>query len=272
MKSKFSLLFLLFFAISIVNSAQNPVVESIKEVVKPLAIDKAVLSGIGLKPVTNPAEPNRKLFQRRMYRGNDISVYIVSSESATATRENYGIDEFIYLVNGRARMEDLKGNEQYFSTGDFFIAPKGFTGEWDTEGATLYHHELSVITTDRSKEEVDIDSALPLMVDKNKLSGIGITKLENEKEQELYEDLLFEGAELKLKINAEAPRTIQIVNPLPEQLIYVVSGSLQLTPINGIAQMFYAGDFLVLPENFVGEWKSDGHNLFRSMRVLKSNF
>jgi len=112
-------------------------------VIKPLLVDKEVLSGIGLKQVTNANEPDRELFQQNIFRGNDISVYVVSSETASASHDNYSIDEFIYLVNGSAQISTEGESLQTFSTGDFFVAPKGLKGEWETHGATNYHHDSS---------------------------------------------------------------------------------------------------------------------------------
>ena len=50
----------------------------------------------------------------------------------------------------------------------------------------------------------------------------------------------------------------------------MISGTLNLTPKGGETQTFYTGDFLILPADFIGQWESKGHRLFRSLRVYKA--
>lgn len=239
-----------------------------KTVIRPILLDAAYLSGLNLKSVTNANQPDRKLFQKRLYRGTDISIYIVSSESASANHESYGMEEFLYLINGAARMKPKQGAERYYYTGDFFIAPKGYIGEWETIGATDFHHELSVISTKRNKKEANPDKLLPVLIDKKILSGIGMTKINTA--ETLYRDTIYQGHELTIITEAEAASNKTIDQALDEQLIYVIAGAVNIIDKANQSQTFYAGDFFVLPANFTGQWKSSGHQLFRSMRISKS--
>jgi len=237
---------------------------------QPISFDREYLSGLSLQSVTNKNEPNRKLFQKNLYRGLDISVYIVSSESATKFQDNYGIDEFLYLINGGARMQPKDKADQYFYTGDFFIAPKGFVGDWETIGGTAFHHELSVISTARNKNEIDPTKIQPIFIDKNKLSGIGITKVSDN--PEVYLDNIYEGHEITTTLHAHASKTIDSYQPKQEQLVYIIAGALKLTDTAGTIHEYFAGDFLILPTDFVGKWESRGHHLFRYLSVTKSNW
>jgi len=236
-------------------------------VVKPLLLDRAALSGLGLQPVSNANEPDRRLFQKNLYRGPSISVYIVSSETASKKHEDYGIDEFIYLINGRARLNPDQGEQVMQTPGDFFFVPKGYAGEWETQGGTEFYHELSVISTRRSQVNTSALKAKSQELDKDKIAGVGITKVG---EEEHYFDELYSSVELKVQLEAEPSGQRMIVTPLPEQLIYIVAGSLSLTPTGGESETFYTGDFVVLPDGFTGEWNCEGHHLFRSLRVLES--
>lgn len=273
MKFKFTLLIIACISILSCKEKPKPIKKENKatviyEAIKPLRLDAATLSGLNLESVTNTKEPDRKLFQRNLYKGREISVYIVSSESASATHDSYGIDEFLYLINGGAMLKPKGGTEQNHYTGDFFIAPRGYVGEWETIGGTDFHHELSVISTRRNKNEIDPNKIQPFAIDKKKLSGIGITKIDAEKE--IYQDVIYEGHELTIVLNAEAATQKEIRKPLKEQLIYVIAGSVTITDGNGKKQDFFAGDFFVLPAGFMGKWESKGHHLFRSMSVTKT--
>ena len=246
------------------------------EIVKPLRLDRRALSGLGLKRVSNAKEPDRELYQTRLFEGTDISAYVVASETATTRQESYGMEEFIQLIAGRARVEPESGEETIFSSGDCFIAPKGYCGEWETQGGdNEYLVELSVITTKRSKEKIDT-KPLPVRVDQAKLSGIGLTKLKTENGDE-YRDVIFKGPELEVTLYARSSSTFKINEPWSEQLIYVLSGSIKITPQNDEktdtedTETFLTGDRFVLPANFKGTCKIDCHGLFRYLAVKKSN-
>jgi len=242
----------------------------IETVVTPIKIDPALLSGLSLERVNDPNQPDRELYQKRVFRGSKISVYIVSSETASAFHESYGIDEFLYLINGGARLKPKGEGDTYHYTGDFFMVPKGYAGDWETIGGNKLHHEVSVISTARNKNEVDPESIKPMAIDKQKLSGIGMTKVDGE--NEMYFDQIYEGHEITIATAAEAATTKKINRTLEEQVIYILAGSLTLTDLQGKKHHFFAGDFLIIPAKFRGEWKSDGHHLFRYIQVTKSDW
>lgn len=240
------------------------------ETINPIKIDIDAISGLNLKPVRNQNDPERRLFQKRILRGLDLSVYVVSSETATATHESYGIDEFLYLINGRARLNPEYGEEAIYNTGDFFFVPKGFKGEWETQGGDEFLIELSVISTERSPNPIDQNNTLPYLVDKAKLSGIGIT-LAEDAQNISYKDILHNGAELDVAIYAERPDTVyQVTSPMEEQFIYIISGAVHIMPDQGKRFTFNRGDFYLIPKGFVGTFEPKGHGLFRYLKVTKS--
>ena len=238
--------------------------------IEPILVEKEAFSGIGLRSVTNAKEPNRKLFQKNLFRGKDISVYIVSSERAMTNHKDMGIDEFIYLINGSARMKPNGENERFYNTGEFFLAPKGYSGEWETLGATKYHYELSVITTGRTPKGKFGKSKSPYKIDSKKLSGQGLTKIKTADGKEFYRDELYKGIELELSLEAEEGRQIELPLTTEDQLIYVIAGKVTLTANGGKPKTFYTGDFFIIPRDFKGTWESKGHHLFRSLRVKKT--
>jgi len=189
------------------------------KVINPIPIDIKSISGLNLQPVTNQNEPERRLFQKRILRGLDLSVYVVSSETATASHSSYGIDEFLYLINGRARLNPENGDEVIYNTGDFFVAPKGFKGEWETQGGNEFLIELSVISTQRNEEPVDPNKTLPYLIDKAILSGVGI-KPQGSPENNSFTNEVYQGPEIVVSIHAEKPDSIiQVKTPMQEQFI-----------------------------------------------------
>lgn len=236
------------------------------EIIEPILLDKEALSGIGLQKVDLKDEPDRDFFQRRLYRGEDISIYVVSSESWKTTFSNFSFDEFVYILNGMAKVKIEGGKEQTFNSQEFFSIPKGYTGSWEVIAGSNYHYELSVITTKRASLKDTTKIKNPNLFNKVKVSGVDIHFSENEQ----YEDILFEGDELKISIKAEKPRKLNSIKLQKDQLICILSGQVLIKGFSGNEQMFYTGDFLVLPKGFKGSWESNGHGLFKSIVVEQS--
>lgn len=232
---------------------------------KPIPLDKSALSGIGLEKVTLNAEPEREFFQRRLLRGEDLSVYVVSSQSWTTRMDNFSIDEVVYMLNGKAKIGPDNGKEITFQSNEFFFIPKGYNGSWQIVANNNYHYELSIITTNRAPAP-DPSKTVPEPLDKDKLSGIDI-ELDNDG---LYESTLTKGVELTVKLKAESPRSLKSTGPMKEQLIHLLSGQLEITDNDGGLHTFYTGDFFVLPKGFTGDWQSKGHGLIKYLVTEKT--
>jgi len=247
------------------NTSTQKVVNQKFEGIPVIRLDNSAISGIGLKPVKNKNQPDRRLFQKRLIRGNDLSVYVVSSETATAQQENYAMEEFICLTNGQSRMNPTNGKEVIFDKGDSFIAPKGFTGEWETIGGDEFLIELSIITTKRIDGQVDPDKTLPYLIDKRKRSGVGISQIEDGS----YLDILYEGIELKVTVEGHETGIVNHNTPMQEQVIEVLSGKVSITPKDGSTDDFLVGDYFMIPEDFMGSFEYVGHGVVRTMHVYK---
>lgn len=263
MKQKVLFLLLIFSFFSLASYAQ----EKEASLIRPLKIDKAGLSGLGLKPIKLKQEPDRKFFQRNLYRGEEISVYIVSSQSWTTRMDNFSIDEYVYIYHGKSRAKADGGEDLYFQSEEHFAIPKGFTGEWEVMAADNIHYELSVITTQRAPEVKRSKGQLPKLFDKDLLSGIHI----DWKGKDTYKEELFVGDELRISVLTEKPRIVQITVPAKEQLISLLSGHLIVKDASGEEHKFYAGDLFIIPKGFTGNWESQGHTLAKYLVIEQTN-
>ncbi len=237
--------------------------------VVPFAIDKESLSGLNMKRGKNPEQPDRILYFQSIFRGEHLSVQVISSENASATLENLDYDEFLYLTNGAARLSPKNStDDKTFVKGDFFLVPKGFNGDWETLGATNFHHEISITTIQRNTSQTDSNKKMPLLLDKEKIAGVGITKIDTGK----FYDLLYSGSELTVALEAESPQVREIKTPLTEQIIYLIAGTLTLWDEAGEEHKFVSGDWIILPHGFKGTWQSKGQELFRSLKITPSKW
>lgn len=103
---------------------------------------------------------------------------------------------------------------------------------------------------------------IPQSLDKDQLSGINIQL----GEEGTYEEVLVRGDELTLNIKAEKPR-IQETQNEQEQIISLLSGQLTLYTHEKGKQVFYSGDFVILPKGYSGTWESNGHGLMKYLSI-----
>lgn len=241
-------------------------VEFVPKIINPIAIDPVAISGLGLKKVTSSADPDRLLFQKMLYQGEEISVFVVASETKTATWEDYSIEEFIYVINGRARLHPSGETERFYYPGDFFWVPKGYQGEWETQGGQSFYHELSIIASESAKTS-NFDSR-PTLMDKVKIAGIDLTPDVDQAGKFL--DILQRGQDLTISTQSEVPQALENFQSNHEQLIYIIAGAVTLKAEGGESMLFQTGDFFVLPKGFIGSWRSEGHRYLRTLRVRKT--
>ena len=236
-------------------------------IVRPILIDKEALSGVGLKQLTLGDQPDRAFFQRNVFLGIDLSVYVVSSQSWLGEMNNFSIDEYVYMLNGKARIKP-EGQEKSttFHSKEHFFAPKGYTGEWEIIAGDNYHYELSVITTGRADTVLKSRDLQHLKFADDVLSGVEIDFGDGD----FYENVLVEGDELTISLTAEKPHKRRIAESMDERIIHVLSGMLTLSSSDGESYSFYTGDFFILPKGFTGTWESNGHGLVKCLDIEKT--
>ena len=237
-----------------------------QQVVQPILLDKTALSGIGLKKLELDDQPGRDFFQKNLYRGEDLSVYVVSSQSWLGEMNNFSIDEYIYMFNGMARVKPVGEEGRLFRSGEHFFAPKGFTGEWEIMAGDQYHYELSVITTGRADTVLKSRNLNPMPFDRDKLSGADVAFGDGSS----YREVLVTGDELTIAINARKPGSVDITEPAVEQVLHIMSGALRVTDMAGTVHEFFSGDYLILPKGFTGQWETIGHSLMKFLSIEKT--
>ncbi len=233
--------------------------------IKPILIDKSVLSGVGLKKIDLKDEPEKDFYQKKLFGGDDISVFVVSTNSWNNKIDEYAFDEYVYLIHGQSIVKPKTGNAQIFNVGDHLFVPKGFEGEWEIRAGSNLHYELAVITSRRTDSTVTLENINHNGLSRSKLSGCQIV-FENGK----YEELLHKGVELEITLKAEIPDVKWAYKTAEkDKMIHILSGQLLITDQKDNAYIFYTGDFVVFPKGFRGNWKSEGHGMIKYLVVEK---
>ncbi len=262
MKNKVILLVFVFCLFSLPSAFSQS--KEKKESIKPIPIGKDELSGFNIPRFKLKDHPKREYFQKRLYLGTELMVFVLASETANNKIESFPLEEFVYFANGKAEVDVKDVGKTSFLAHDYIFVPKGFSANWKNIG-NKYHLELSVISRKRSAKEAVSKVKKPILLDREMLAGIGLTKTS----KTTYKDILYKGLELEITAEAEESTEMEIVDSKREQFINVLAGKVTITPKNGKAQTFYTGDFFILPKGFTGNWKSSGANLFRTLRVMQ---
>ena len=234
-----------------------------QNVIEPILLDKSLLSGKGLKSVELKDQPKRKFFQSQVYKGEEISAYMISSNTADKDFESFPIDEFVFLTKGAVLFEPKDRKKIKFNANDFFVLPRGFQGNIKTVGDPKYHLELSIISNKRADTELISKNILPILLDKELILGEDIQLNENG----FYENVFYSGLELEVRIHIERPRQFSIANNKKEQCIHILDGSLNITANKAKTQTFNKGDFFILPIGFGGTIETKGDNLVRMIKI-----
>lgn len=236
-----------------------------QKTIAPILINKSALSGIGLKQIDQPNDPGKEFYQRKICWGEELGIFVVSTNSYTNKMKDFPFDEYVYMLHGEAEVRPSDGDMQRFRSRDHFFAPKGYTGEWEIIAGENLHYELSVISTKRADSTATSTSNKHLRIDPEILSGTQIQFDENG----MYHKELVRGAELRFSMHAEIPRTKEM-DKAKEQLVHVLSGEITITTPDDEIHTFYTGDFFIIPNGMKGHWQSAGHSLTKYFVVKRS--
>lgn len=234
---------------------------------QPYLIDKNVLSGIGIERLKLKDAPEKKFFQTRLFKGENLSVFVLSSESWLNTFDEFYLDEYVYVVNGVSVINSPGKKKESFYNGDFFCIPKGFNGNVEIQAGKQFHCELSVISTKRAKIEKDQIGKEVVKFDPSFISGAHID-LDN---SDTFEQELFKGPELTFLLKADKTSYSRKVDGEFDQFIQLMYGQIILTDESGKEHKFQTGDFLVIPKGFKGSWKSLGHDFAKYILVTETS-
>ncbi|MBV9507163.1 MAG: DUF861 domain-containing protein, partial [Acidobacteriia bacterium] len=112
------------------------------------------------------------------------------------------------------------------------------------------------------------DATAPVRLDPDKVAGIGLTAIPPDAFKDILESgelnmrvaKLFDGKELRVEIFESTPaRTNHRKRPTDgDEFVYVLSGKLTLTEVNGKKHEFHPGQSLVLPAGYNGSWEMHG--------------
>ncbi len=252
------LVLVLLFAVSYGITAQ--------EIVAPILLNKAVLSGIGLQKIDLKNEPEKDFYQKNLYRGPELSVYVVSTANWTNEMKDFPFDEYVYMLHGEAVIQPEHGPAEIFQSHEHFFAPKGYNGTWQIRGGNHLHYELSVIATQRAEASDQTYDHQHKRLNLGSTSGTQITP----DQEGYYQEVLATGPELTVSIIAERPQTRQVAPIDQEQLIHILSGMITIKLADESEHDFYTGDFVMLPDGMNAQWTSKGHGLLKYLRISKT--
>jgi len=110
----------------------------------PMMIDRTNMSGLGLEVSSfPPAGPDAESNRKTMWDGSELVVTIMDVEPNSGDFTDMS-EEFVYVLNGSATLTQVGGEPQTFYTGDFFVVPEGWDGNWTVDGNHLYRELIAL--------------------------------------------------------------------------------------------------------------------------------
>lgn len=170
----------------------------------------------------------------------------------------YGVDEFMYLLDGSVIMGMPDGTEVEVKAGEAFVIPKGLQCQWKQPG---YVRKIFMIL-DRAEAKPACNLALervtvPDLSAPDNAQGITTSRT----------DFVNAAGNMRVSVSAHGAVT-SAASPAPEnQVIYVLDGTLKLTH-DGKTETYAKNEAVYLPQGCVTGWQTeDGTRLLVSSYV-----
>jgi|GEM_PF-5005079 len=220
-------------------------------------ISTELLAGEGLAKMEQ-SDPSRKVYQRKVYDGEDIAVFMVAiGTGITNEFQGFPMEEFIFWMNGKALVEPAGEDSFPIYSGDYFIQAKGFHGKWNFIDIGGLHLELALIAKNRPDSTFKSPMTKALVIDRDILSGVTMPA----------DGVIYEGPELTLKVLT----SIALIEKVSrERMIHVLNGVLTITTKDKIESYYHPGDFFIIPKGFDGTFSTNSLQELRVLEVFKT--
>jgi uncharacterized cupin superfamily protein len=199
---------------------------------------------------------------QRGYLCDEIGGYIAGVWDCTAFVDhptNYGVDEFMYLLEGSVIMAMPDGSEVEVKAGEAFVIPKGLACQWKQPG---YVRKIFMI--------LDAPEAKPAC--NPALERVTVPDLASPKGAEgsittSRTDFVNAAGNMRVSVSAHGAVTSAASPAAANQVIYVLDGTLKLTH-DGKSETFAKDEAVYLPQGCVTGWQTeDGTRLLVSSYV-----
>jgi uncharacterized cupin superfamily protein len=103
---------------------------------QPVRLNPELLEGKGLEPLVPwpVAMQLRPIATHRLvtwYAGEKLSSMVYDADDGLLQFTDLPYDEFVQILKGSAVLTSADGTCHVFKAGDYFVAPKGWTGTWE---------------------------------------------------------------------------------------------------------------------------------------------
>ena len=235
--------------------------ENVKKSIAIHKISKELLAGEGLDYIKHK-EPDKTVYQKKVYDGETFAIFMVAiGTNITNKFESFPLEEFIFWKNGKAIVTPDEEKPFEVQSGDYFIQAKGFKGSWNFVDIGGVHLELSLIAKNRAESPKKSPILQAIVIDRNLISGVHNSKKDV--------DVIYQGAEVNLKLIRTKEKVLN--GTTPERLIHILNGVVTITDdTTQKGQVFYPGDFFIIPNGFKGSWHSDSLQDLRMFEVSRA--
>lgn len=210
-------------------------------------------------------EAGKPVQRGHLYDEESKSGYMVGVWDCTAMTEKfgpYGVNEFMFLLEGSVTMIEENGNEVTISAGESFVLPQGLPCQWKQEG---YLRKFFMIYEDSSGQTPENPSELKVILPQPSGPSDGMKEVENsdpsifigevptQHNHTYFEDMT---EQMTVGLWDSTPFECAVTPFSQNELIYLLEGSVILTDGEGKPHQFQAGETIYIPKGTLCGWKN----------------
>ena len=181
--------------------------------------------------------------------------------------EPYGVDEFMFFLEGSVTLTSTDGTVQTINAGEAVTIPKEWTGIWDTKGYTKFY---VIYRSEGDVSEPQQKDFKPAKIHKNEVGGLIFERdsmVRNTRESGTVTlnvvTLVSSDEKFTTGMYQAGKGYFDSTDPYGvDEFMFFLEGSVKLTSTDGTVQTINAGEAVTIPKEWVGIWDTEGYTKF----------
>ena len=181
--------------------------------------------------------------------------------------EPYGVDEFMFFLEGSVTLTSTDGTVQTINAGEAVTIPKEWTGIWDTQGYTKFY---VIYRSEGDVSEPQQKDVKPAKIHKNEVGGLIFERdsmVRNTRESGTVTlnvvTLVSSDEKFTTGMYQAGKGYFDSTDPYGvDEFMFFLEGSVKLTSTDGTVQTINSGEAVTIPKEWVGIWDTEGYTKF----------
>jgi uncharacterized cupin superfamily protein len=235
---------------------------SLAEVVKPIKISRSDAEAFATSDVKTEVVDGVVTKTRVVTGSADhrFEAGLYSTEAKSTNIESYPVDEFMLVVGGGATMSSADGAVLKVKKGDALFMPKGWKGNWATNGFKEFYVAYTV--PDSANDGTPAQVVHPMKIVST--DPRALTTPDVQTFQIFKYRVMGKSADKSFRAGLSAmhtKRSLDSSNETDEEIFLISGGETFLSP-DGTVVAAKAGDVVFMPKGWKGKYRTNGYEEF----------